>query len=52
MKSVLSIDVIKTGNGFMVLYDDDYLTDKNGDNTWDTFYEAMCQLENKMLSGG
>jgi hypothetical protein len=50
MKAVLSIEIIKTPLGFMVVYDDDYLEDKNGDNTWDTFYEAMCQLENKMLS--
>jgi hypothetical protein len=50
MKSVLSIDVIKTSNGFMVLYDCDYLEDKNGDNTWDTLYKAMCVLENRMLS--
>jgi len=49
MRTILSIDVQKTSNGYMVLYNDDYLEDKNGDNTWDTFYEAMCQLENKML---
>jgi hypothetical protein len=43
--TVLCIDVLETSNGFMVLFEDEYLDDDNGDNCWDTFAEAMAVLK-------
>jgi hypothetical protein len=43
--TVLCIDVLETPNGFMVLFEDEYLDDDNGDNCWDTFAEAMAVLK-------
>ena len=42
---VLAIDIIETSNGFMVLFDDEYLEDDNGNNCWSTFAEAMAILK-------
>lgn len=42
---VLAIDILETSNGYMVLFDDEYLEDDNGDNCWDTFAEAMAVLK-------
>lgn len=43
--NVLAIDILETSNGFMVLFDDEYLEDDNGDNCWGTFAEAMAVLK-------
>lgn len=42
---VLAIDILETSNGYMVLFDDEYLEDDNGDNCWDTFAKAMAVLK-------
>ena len=42
---VLAIDILETSNGYMVLFDDEYLEDDNGDNCWNTFAEAMAVLK-------
>ena len=42
---VLAIDILETSNGYMVLFDDEYLDDDNGDNCWDTFAAAMAVLK-------
>ena len=46
--TVLCIDVLETSNGYMVLFEDEYLDDDNGDNCWDTFAEAMAVLKLQM----
>jgi hypothetical protein len=43
--TVLCIDVLETPDGFMVLFEDEYLDDDNGDNCWDTFADAMDVLK-------
>jgi len=43
--TILCIDVLETSNGFMVLFEDEYLDDDNGNNCWDTFAEAMAVLK-------
>ena len=42
---VLAIDILETSNGYMVLFEDEYLEDDNGDNCWNTFAEAMAVLK-------
>lgn len=42
---VLAIDIIETLNGYMVLFDDEYLEDDNGNNCWSSFAEAMAILK-------
>jgi hypothetical protein len=46
--TVLCIDVMQTPNGFMVLFEDDYLQDDEGNIGWDTFAEAMTVLKAKL----
>jgi len=43
--TALCIDVLETPDGFMVLFEDEYLDDDNGDNCWDSFGEAISVLK-------
>lgn len=43
--TVLCVDILETSSGYMVLFDDEYLEDDNGDNCWNTFAEAMAVLK-------
>lgn len=43
--TVLCVDILETSNGYMVLFDDEYLEDDSGDNCWNTFAEAMAVLK-------
>jgi hypothetical protein len=44
----LAIDVMKTSEGFMVLFEEDYLEDANGDNCWTSWAKAIAVLRAKL----
>lgn len=44
----LAIDVMKTSEGFMVLFEEDYLEDANGDNCWTSWTKAIAVLRAKL----
>ena len=44
----LAIDVMKTSEGFMVLFEEDYLEDAKGDNCWTSWAKAIAVLRAKL----
>jgi len=44
----LAIDVMQTKHGYMVLFEEDYLTDAKGDNCWTSWADALAVLRAKL----
>ena len=44
----LAIDVMKTKHGFMVLFEEDYLEDAEGNNCWTSWTKAIAVLRAKL----
>jgi len=44
----MNIHVIKTNDGWMVEFNDEYVVDKNGDNLWDSVVDAISALQNEI----
>ena len=43
--TALCIDILETSSGYMVLFEDEYLDDDNGDNCWNTIDDAIAVLK-------
>ena len=48
MTNLMDIHVIKTNDGWMVEFNDEYVVDKNGDNLWDSVVDAISALQNEI----
>ena len=48
MNNLMDIHVIKTNDGWMVEFNDEYVEDKNGDNLWDSVVDAIAALQNEI----
>lgn len=46
--TILAIDIMETSQGYMVLFEDDYLTNEEGDNVFDTYLDALQALKDRL----
>ena len=44
----LAIDVMQTKHGYMVLFEEDYLVDVEGNNCWTSWADALAVLRAKL----
>jgi len=44
----LAIDVMQTKHGYMVLFEEDYLEDAEGNNCWTLWADALAVLRAKL----